>query len=176
MTASYIENYKAIRNKFNPPSKPVVIQRTEVKEQFAPVPSAPPSPEEIEELSEIERWARYGSGEKNFRNLERDLMTLRTEAYKRGISFYTKLMEGMPVVSNRIKLAAVVVLEEYAIDWKTLFDKDRSRFKTAIRWKVFDALREEGLSFLEIARLCDVDHTSVLHGIRRVRGENNVGR
>lgn len=174
MTAPYIENYKAIRNKFNPPPKPVVIQRTEVKEQPVPVTATPP--QEIEELSEIERWARYGSGEKNFRNLERDLMTLRTEAYKRGISFYTKLMEGMPVVSNRIKLAAVVVLEEYAIDWKTLFDKDRSRFKTAIRWKVFDALREEGLSFLEIARLCDVDHTSVLHGIRRVRGENNVGR
>jgi len=174
MTASYIENYKAIRNKFNPPPKPVVIQRTEVKEQLVTVTPTPP--QEIEELSEIERWARYGSGEKNFRNLERDLMTLRTEAYKRGISFYTKLMEGMPVVSNRIKLATVVVLEEYAIDWKTLFDKDRSRFKTAIRWKVFDALREEGLSFLEIARLCDVDHTSVLHGIRRVRGENNVGR
>ncbi len=174
MTASYIENYKAIRNKFNPPPKPVVVQRTEVKEQPVPVTATPP--QEIEELSEIERWARYGSGEKNFRNLERDLMTLRTEAYKRGITFYTKLMEGMPVVSNRIKLATVVVLEEYAIDWKTLFDKERCRFKTAIRWKVFDALREEGLSFLEIARLCDVDHTSVLHGIRRVRGENNVGR
>lgn len=174
MTASYIENYKAIRNKFNPPPKPVVVQRTEVKEQPVPVTATPP--QEIEELSEIERWARYGSGEKNFRNLERDLMTLRTEAYKRGITFYTKLMEGMPVVSNRIKLAVVVVLEEYAIDWKTLFDKERCRFKTAIRWKVFDALREEGLSFLEIARLCDVDHTSVLHGIRRVRGENNVGR
>lgn len=176
MTASYINNYKAIRNKFNPPPKPVVVQRTEVKEKPAVVFVKPTSPEEIEGLPEIERWARYGTGRKNFRKIEKDLMMLRTEAYKRGITFYTKLVEGMPVVSNRIKLATVVVLEEYAIDWKTLFDKERCRFKTAIRWKVFDALREEGLSFLEIARLCDVDHTSVLHGIKRVRGENNVGR
>ena len=39
MTESYIDNYKAIRNKFNPPPKPVVIKRTEVKEQPAPEPA-----------------------------------------------------------------------------------------------------------------------------------------
>jgi hypothetical protein len=174
MTVSYIDNYKTIRNKFRPPVRPVVIQRTEVKEQ--PTPVVVLEPEQIEELPEIERWARYGSGDKNYRDMMSDARTLRIEAEKRGISFYTKLMEGMPTVSNRLKLATVVVLEEYAIDWKTLFDKDRSRFKTAIRWKVFDALREEGLSFLEIARLCDVDHTSVMHGLKRIRGEYNVGR
>lgn len=173
MTASYIDNYKAIRNKFNPPPKPVVVQRTEVKEEPIPVPKVP----DPESLPEIERWAVYGSltGE-NYRDIMRDAKMLRMEAEKRGITFYTKLMEGMPTVSNRIKLATVIVLEEYAIDWKTLFDKERCRFKSAIRWKVFDALREEGLSLKEIAKLCDVDHTSVIHGLRKIEGEKNVGR
>lgn len=172
MTPSFVENYRAVRNRLNPPPKPIVIQRTEVKEEPIPVPKI----SDPEGLPEIERWAIYGSltGE-NYRDIMRDAKMLRTEAEKRGITFYTKLMEGMPAVSNRIKLATVVVLEEYAIDWKTLFDKQRARFKTAIRWKVFDALREEGLSLKEIARLCDVDHTSVIHGLRKIAGEKNVG-
>jgi hypothetical protein len=173
MTAPYIDNYKAIRNKFNPPPKPVVVKRTEVKEQTAPEP-APQIPDP-KELPEIDRLAIFGSlvGE-NYRDMLKDAKMLRAEAEKRGISFYTKLMEGMPTTSKRVKLAAVVVLEEYAIDWKTLFDKDRPRYKTAIRWKVFDALKDEGLSLKEIARLCDVDHTSVLHGLRKIRGVKNV--
>ena len=174
MTEPYIQNYKAIRNKFFTKPKPVVMSaRTEVREEPIPVPKVP----EPESLPEIERWAVYGSltGE-NYRDILRDAKVLRAEAEKRGITFYTKLMEGMPTVSNRIKLATVVVLEEYAIDWKSLFDKDRCRFKSAIRWKVFDALREEGLSLKEIAKLCDVDHTSVIHGLRKIEGEKNVGR
>lgn len=172
MTEPFIQNYKAIRNKFFAPPKPVIIPKAEDKVQPPPVAE----PVIAENLSEIERWARYGAGKGNYRDMLTDAELLRTEAEKRGITFYTRLMEGMPVVSNRIKLAVVVVLDEYAIDWKSLFDKDRCRFKSAIRWKVFDALREEGLSLLEIARVCGVDHTSVLHGLRKISGEKNVGR
>jgi len=170
MTVSYINNYKTIRNKFRSPAKPAVVQKTEVKEQ--PAPAVVLEPKQIKELPKIERWARYGSNGKNYRDMISDARILRIEAEERGISFYTKLLEGMPTVSNRLKLVTVVVLEEYAIGWKTLFDKERCVFKTAIRWKVFDALRKEGLSLLEIAKLCNVDHTSVMHGLKRIRGGN----
>jgi chromosomal replication initiation ATPase DnaA len=70
------------------------------------------------------------------------------------------------------KLAILVVLEEYAISWDELFTKDRPSFKSIIRWKVFRALRDEGMSLGEIARICDVDHTSVIHGLRKVSSED----
>lgn len=169
MTVSFVDNYKTIRNKFYAQPKPVIMpKKAEVKEQ----PTVVPDPVPPESLGEIERWARYGGTTNHrYRDMLADAHVLRTEAEKRGISYYTRLMEGMPTVSNRVKLAVIIVLEEYSIDWRSLFDKDRSRFKTAIRWKVFDAIREEGVSLGEIARICDVDHTSVMHGLRRIHGE-----
>ena len=159
----FVDNYKRVRDKFMPAAKPIMRAVEQPKPPVAEVREQP--------LPQPEKLAKYGAGEHK-RDISRDMQNLVTEAEKRGISYYQRLIEHVPVMPKSKKLAILVVLEEYAISWDELFTKDRPAFKSIIRWKVFRAMRDEGMSLGEIARICDVDHTSVMHGLRKVSSED----
>lgn len=150
----FLDNYKRIKSRFRDPPKPVQI----------PVQQKAPEPPKTE-VDAIAKNGTQGTG----RRIDQEFETLIKEAEARGISYYQRLIEHAPAMPKSKKLAIIVVLEEYAIPWEELFvSKDRPAFKSIIRWKVFRALHDEGMSLNEIARVCSMDHTSVLYGLRKI--------
>jgi hypothetical protein len=162
---SFLENYKTIRNKFSP--APVVV-RLPVKEE--PV-TPPPLPEVYEVPSyrdlDTEVVALHGT-KASRRDPDKCRKELEEIALEKGISYRQSLLEEMPVCSPRFRLAALFVLEEYSISWRQLFDGRRALYQSIIRWKMFRALRDEGMKLLHIGKLCNMDHTSVMHGLRKL--------
>jgi len=163
---SFLENYKTIRNKFRPAV--VVAVRLPVKEE----PITPPPPPEVFEVPShrdlnTEIVALHGT-----KTSRRDPNECRKElqeiALEKGVSYRRSLLDGMPACSPRYRLAALFVLEEYAISWQRLFDGKRILYQSIIRWKMFRALKEEGMKLLHIAQFCNMDHTSVMHGLKKL--------
>ena len=154
----FLDNYKKIRSKFREPPKPVKI----------PAKPKPPEPPKTE-IDAVAKNGTQGTG----RNIDQEFEILIKEAEARGISYYQRLIEHAPAMSRSKKLAIIVVLEEYAIPWEELFGaKDRPAFKSIIRWKVFRALHDEGATLNDIARFCNMDHTSVLYGLRKISSQD----
>jgi hypothetical protein len=169
---SFLENYKTVRQKFRP-SAPVVARPDPVPlAQVEPPKEAPEFKSvEVYELDSAKTIAALGTRD-NRRKLEQDRLRLSEKAIEDGISYRQTLLEGMPPCRPRYKLAVLPILEEYAITWAELFDSSRPLYKSLIRWMIYRALKEEeGSTLIGIAKLCDVDHTSVLHGLKRLAKE-----
>ena len=83
------------------------------------------------------------------------------------------LLDGCPL-PNRFKLVVLFILEEADIPWRLLFKSSRKKHLVDVRRKVFCALRDEGLSFLQIARYCGMDHSTVIYGIREMRKKEGL--
>jgi len=149
---AFIDNYRTLRQKFRPPV-PVVIRPKLIE---------PPKEAVVDTL------AREGTRNTK-RDFESDMKAATEAALEEGVSYRQALLKGMPVCRPRYKLAVLPILEEYAISWENLFNGRRATFQTVIRWKLFDTLRQEGMTLIAIADLCRMDHSSVMYGLRKIK-------
>jgi len=76
------------------------------------------------------------------------------------------LLEGCNM-SRRLKLIVLPVLEEYDIPWEVLVSPSRKHNLKAPRREIWNLLREDGLSFPQIAKLFNRDHTTIIHGVNQ---------
>lgn len=68
------------------------------------------------------------------------------------------------------------VSKESGIPRDVIFSKTRKKPVVMARCIIFDRVRRElGWSFVKIAKLFKMDHTTVLHGIRLVRAKKHEG-
>ena len=79
-----------------------------------------------------------------------------------------RLLSGAPGSSRQIA-AIYAVLDEFGVTWSEII-KNRSRANhfVLMRWRVFRALDELGLSKNQIGRITGRDHTTVMHGLRKL--------
>lgn len=162
----FLANYKTIRNKFSPVTVPIIVSRHVVKETKVKEPT-PKVIEPPRRSIDTEQVAKNGTKSRQ-RDSEQCRKEIESRAFNDGISYRQSLLEGMPPCSPRYRLSILFILEEYAITWAKLFDGKRPLYQSLIRWKVFRALREEGVSYPQIAKMCGMDHTSVMHGLKKL--------
>lgn len=80
--------------------------------------------------------------------------------------------ETVRVLATRPDQMAIIeaVAVEHGLKVGDLFRRTSARAISWPRQVAFLRLRETGLSLLEIAAVFDVDHTTVMHGIRAAEG------
>lgn len=61
-----------------------------------------------------------------------------------------------------------VVAEHYEIPVAQILGQGRRTVASEARWFCFWLLRREGMSYGEIGRLMDMDHSSVIYGVRKL--------
>lgn len=91
--------------------------------------------------------------EEYYRSMELDVQAKRTAI----------LLDGCNM-SRRLKLLILPVLQEYDVAWSILVSPSRMHKLKEPRREIWALLREEGMSFPQIAALCNRDHTTILYG------------
>lgn len=81
-------------------------------------------------------------------------------------------MKGCPL-SMRRQAIVLPVLEEFDLTWERLWQKDRRAVMHIPRRKVWLKLWEDGMSMVQIGRMTQRDHTTVLWGLRAVKKEQS---
>ena len=76
-----------------------------------------------------------------------------------------KLMEGCRIPA-RLRLLVLPLVEECNIPWKVLVSPSREKYLKDARPKIWTALRDDGLSYPQIGKMFNRDHTSIMYGIR----------
>lgn len=73
-------------------------------------------------------------------------------------------------VDNRVLIT--LVAQKFGVGVRDVFSDFRERKVTRARWAAMYVLRhEKGYSFPEIGRVMNRDHTTVIHGVRRVEAD-----
>lgn len=70
-----------------------------------------------------------------------------------------------------VNKAVMEISKAHGVSPMLVAGQNRERAIVAARNQVFDRLYRDGVSLSEIGRIFGKDHTTVLHGIRRFRGE-----
>ena len=79
-------------------------------------------------------------------------------------------LENVKMERKTAKGALRVISETHGVGMDELFSANRTRRVSRARWHAFDLLRSDmHWSFPRIAQFFGVDHTTVLHGISRLR-------
>lgn len=81
-------------------------------------------------------------------------------------------MKGCPL-SMRRQAIVLPVLEEFDLTWERLWQKDRRAVMHIPRRQVWLKLWEDGMSMVQIGRMTQRDHTTVLWGLRAVKKEQS---
>ncbi len=70
--------------------------------------------------------------------------------------------------SMRVRLAVWPVLDTVELTWGTIISYDKRPHVVQARWEVYKALHDIGMSASQIGRIVGRDHTTVLHGLKRL--------
>ena len=160
---SFIENYKKVRERLNGPPKRNIVMPT--PEKVAPVKAVPKhtppkNPTSSKAMTDAE-----------IRACLRQSIVLQD-----GISYRQALLRGAENIPKRIKLSLLPILEEANYSWEELFSKDpetkrNSRTPSAVqtKWAIFREMHDFlGMNPYQIARICEMDHTSIMYGLGRL--------
>ena len=138
------EHYRSIRAKLDGQR-----QKPEQKPEPKPVPVvivAPPEPEpEPEAVQEA----------KNEAGFSKDDMLI-TRGLKR----------------DRIRAIVLPILRKRDVTWEIIRGQNRHGPIVRARAEIFFALISNGYGFAETGRICGIDHTTVIHGVRKWKERN----
>jgi hypothetical protein len=67
------------------------------------------------------------------------------------------------------------ILDKYAVSWKDVTGRSRKKKYIPVRAEVYACLYSQGLSKAHIAKICNRDHTSVLHILNTHTSHINQG-
>lgn len=70
--------------------------------------------------------------------------------------------------SIRVSLAVWPILNTVELTWGTIISYDKRPHVVRARWEVYKALRDAGMSTPQIGRIVGRDHTTILHGLKRL--------
>lgn len=160
---SFVENYKRVRERlYGAPKKNVVVPTQKEVVPVAVEPTYTP-PDIITPL-------------KVMKDHELRAHLRKSTVLEEGISYRQALLKGADGIPKRIKLYLLPILEEANYSWEELFSKDpetkrNSRTDTAVKtkWAIFKEMHESlGMNPYQIARWCNMDHTSIMYGLGRL--------
>jgi chromosomal replication initiation ATPase DnaA len=93
------------------------------------------------------------------------MMLVARKAYRSGLDKHPMDMKANPMRAIHISVAEI-----RGISPKELRSKNRSKEIAHARFEAFYLQQQAGFSLPEIGKFYGMDHTSVLHGIRRHQG------
>ena len=74
------------------------------------------------------------------------------------------LLDGC-VMPKRLKMLIIPIIHDHGFSWKELVSISRKKYLHPARREIWIALREEGnLSFPQIGKLLNRDHSTIVHG------------
>jgi len=80
------------------------------------------------------------------------------------------LREGVKVFSvSKMEAQAAKIAADFGYTMEQIRGDARDAAISKCRHHIFYALRERGLPFSQIGKICKKDHTSVIHGYRKVQ-------
>jgi chromosomal replication initiation ATPase DnaA len=79
--------------------------------------------------------------------------------------------EPLAVGLRGIKTRSLIIpiLKKYGVDWETMISHRRLGHLIIPRFEIYTVLRDNGYSSPRIGMICNRDHTSILHGVRKFR-------
>ena len=81
------------------------------------------------------------------------------------------LLEGC-VMPKRLKMLILPIVQEHGYSWEELVSISRKKYLHPARREIWIALREEGnLSFPQIGKLFNRDHSTIVHGYTEAKNE-----
>lgn len=85
--------------------------------------------------------------------------------------------EPLAVGLRGIKTRGIVIpiLKKYNIDWQTIVNHRKFAHLLVPRYEVYKALYDKGYSSARIGKLCNRDHTSILHSLKKYRSLESEG-
>jgi len=73
----------------------------------------------------------------------------------------------------KVRETVIPILERSGVPWSAITGPRRFPHIVSVRYEIFNALREIGCSYPKIGIICNREHTTVLHGVRRHRETMN---
>ena len=67
----------------------------------------------------------------------------------------------------RVREAVTPILEKSGVPWSVITGPRRFPHIVSVRHEIFVVLRELGFSYTKIGMICNREHTTVIHGVRR---------
>lgn len=79
--------------------------------------------------------------------------------------------EPLAVGLRGIQTRSIVIpiLRKYGVDWQTITGPRKFAHLLVPRYEVYKALYDKGYSSSRIGKICNRDHTSVLHALKKFR-------
>lgn len=63
----------------------------------------------------------------------------------------------------------IPILKKYGVDWQTIIGPRKFAHILILRYEVYKALYDKGYSSMRIGKICNRDHTTVLHTLKKFR-------
>jgi chromosomal replication initiation ATPase DnaA len=85
--------------------------------------------------------------------------------------------EPLAIGLRGIKTRSIVIpiLKKYGVDWQTIIGPRKLSHILVLRYEVYKALRDNGYSSSRIGQICNRDHTTVLHSLKKFRSLESEG-
>jgi hypothetical protein len=73
---------------------------------------------------------------------------------------------------ERVRLIVLPILKKHQMTWRQLIGQSRTRPHILLRREAWFALVSNGYGFAETGRICNRDHTSILHAVKQWKLEH----